>query len=61
MLRVTESARMNVGGVSIRNPAVCVCVCVCVCEGGGGDTEDKRAFDLQIITRNETISDQKSS
>ncbi len=36
------------------------CVCVCVCEGGG-DTEDKRAFELQIITRNETISDQKAS
>ncbi len=30
-----------------------------MCEGGG-DTEDKRTFELQIITRNETISDQKS-
>ncbi len=59
MLRVTESTRKNVRGVPIRDPAVCVCVCVCVCVRGG-DTEDKRTFELQIIMRNETISDQKS-
>ncbi len=36
---------------TIRNPAA----------WGGGHTEDKRAFDLQIITWNETISNQKAS
>ncbi len=54
VLRLTESSRKNVGGAPITNLKSC-------CVGGGGNTEDKRVFDPQIITWNETISNQKAS
>ncbi len=52
VLRVTESARKNVGGAPDRESEILMC---------GGNPEDKRVYDLQIITWNETISNQKAS
>ncbi len=59
VLRVTESARKNVGGAPIANRKYSTCwseILLC-----GGNPEDKHAFDLQIIPWNETISNQKTS
>ncbi len=58
VLRVTESALNNVGGIVNIQHVENVWSEILLC---GVNTEDKRAFDLQIITWNKTISNQKES